>query len=82
MPCKRFCPPENEEGKEVYLSGAAVCIQEPAIRQAVVGETGIHVEPGVVMFKLLVERAMFIHIVARGTPEERPSHRLWPIMHR
>jgi len=76
-----FPPPDNEQGEEFYLSGAAVCIQEPATRQAVVGETGIHVEPGEVMFELLVERAMYTHLVAPGTPAERPSHRIWPTTH-
>lgn len=75
---RTVCPasvyaPEIEEGRDFYLSGAAVCIQEPAIRHVVVGETGIHMEPGRVMFEPLVEPViMYTRLVAPGSPEERP----------
>lgn len=82
MPCKPLAP-RDRGGKRILPSGAAVCIQEPAIRHVVVGETGIHVEPGEVMFELLVEPVIvYTRLVAPGSPEERPGHRIWPTTHR
>ncbi|MGE5123616.1 MAG: pyridoxamine 5'-phosphate oxidase family protein [Acidobacteriaceae bacterium] len=73
-----FPPPQNDEGREFYLSGLAMRIQEPATRRAVITGCGIHVQPGEVMFELLADRAMYTRLVRPGTTGERPSHLIWP----
>jgi hypothetical protein len=73
-----FPPPENEVGAEFYLAGAAERIQDPAVCQAIEAETGVQVEAGEVLFELLLERAMVTSMVAAGTPDERPTHLIWP----
>jgi len=73
-----FPPADNDEGREFYLSGVAICVQEPSIRQDIISEAGINVEQYEVMFELFVDRAMFTQLVARGTPDEHPWHRIWP----
>ncbi len=74
-----FPPAENEQGEEFYLTGVAKCIQEPSIWQAIIDETGIHVEEAEILFELWVERAMYTILEKRGTPQEHPWHRIWPV---
>ena len=41
-----FPPPDNESGAEFYLAGVAERIQDPAVCQAILDETGVRVEAG------------------------------------
>ncbi len=72
-----FPPYNNIEGEEFYLSGITKCIQNPSVRHSMVGETGIRVEEGEVLFELLLERAMYTKLVDRDTSDEHPWHRVW-----
>ena len=74
-----FPPPENEEGKEFYISGTVKWIRDLSARHAIIAETGIYVEEHETLFELFLDRAMYTVLVDRGTPKERPWHRIWPI---
>jgi hypothetical protein len=73
-----FPPSAGEPGGEFYLAGVAERIQDPAVCQAILDETGVWVETGDVLFELTLERAMLTYLVAEGTPDERPIHLIWP----
>ena len=73
-----FPPSAGEPGGEFYLAGVAERIQDPAVCQAILDETGVRVEAGEVLFELALERAMFTYLVAEGTVDEHPVHLTWP----
>jgi hypothetical protein len=73
-----FPPSENEAGGEFYLAGVAERIQDPAVCQAILDETGVRVEPGEVLFELTLERVMLTRLEEAGTPAEHPVHSIWP----
>lgn len=72
-----FPPPEGEAGEEFYLAGVAERVQDLALCQVVLDETGVRVEMSEVLFELWLERAMFTYLVAEGTPAEHPVHSIW-----
>lgn len=72
-----FPPPDNEPGREFYLAGAAHHIQDVHIRQAIIIETGAHVEESEQLFELLINQAMYTTLIDCGTSNERPLHRIW-----
>ena len=73
-----FPPPENEAGREFYLSGIAKCIHDQSTRRAIIADTAANVEEHEVLFELLVDKAMYTILADRGTPNEHPWHRIWP----
>ena len=73
-----FPPADNQEGREFYISGCAVCISDPSTRQTIIAETGTFVEEHEMLFELLVDKAMYTILVDRGAPNEHPWHRIWP----
>jgi Pyridoxamine 5'-phosphate oxidase len=72
-----FPPPDNQAGEEFYLAGIARRIQDPTTRQSLIDGTHIRVDSEEVLFELYLERAMYTRLENWGTPEERPSHRVW-----
>ena len=70
-------PPNNTLGEEFYISGVAVCIQDPAFRQALIAEAEIRVEKDELLFELFLDRAMYTIIVDRDNQGERPQHHIW-----
>jgi hypothetical protein len=72
-----FPMPEDEPGKEFYISGVVRCITDLSIRQAIIAQTGIFVEEHEQLFELLLDRAMFTSLLDQGTPHEQPVHRIW-----
>lgn len=74
-----FPAPEDIYGKEFYISGLAKHILDLSIRQGIIANTGIHVEEHEQLFELFLDRAMYTILVERDTPNEHPSHRIWPV---
>ena len=74
-----FPPPRNDEGEEFYLAGRAECIRDPAIRQALIEDTNIHLEENEVLFEILLDRAMYKKLENQGTPEEWPIYVKWRV---
>lgn len=72
-----FPPAENEHGAEFYISGVAQHIEEPATRQGIITQTGIHAAGYEQLFELFLDRAMHTSLVDRSTPNEHPFHRIW-----
>ena len=72
-----FPPPQNEAGEEFYLSGAAACIQDSAVRLSILAETSVHVEENEVLLELMLERAMYTRLEQLGTPKEHSRHLIW-----
>jgi hypothetical protein len=70
-------PLSGEDGREFYLAGRAVVIQDQVIRQAVIDDTQIQSEEHEVLFELLLDRAMYTRLENWGTPEEKPVHWKW-----
>jgi hypothetical protein len=75
-----YPPPKNEQDEEFYLSGYAVSIQDPTIRQALITDTEIQVEESEVLFELLLDRAMYSRLENLGTPDEHPVHPKWQVV--
>lgn len=76
-----FPTPEMTDGKEFYISGVAQCLLDPAERQHIITETAINVDESEQLFELHIDRAMYTELVNQGTPNERPSHRIWHAPH-
>jgi hypothetical protein len=72
-----FPPPGNEKWEEFYLSGVAVSITDPTLRQVLLDETQIKTDESEVLFELLFDRAMYTHLEDPGTPHEHPVHQKW-----
>jgi len=70
-------PSQNEANDEFYLTGRAACIQDPALRNAVICETHIRAGEDEILFELFVERVMHTRLVNCGTPDEHPVHGIW-----
>ena len=75
-----YPPSNNESYEEFYLSGCAVSIQDPTIRQALITDTEVQFEESEVLFELLLDRAMYTRLVNQGTPDEHPEHHKWQIV--
>jgi hypothetical protein len=72
-----FPPPNNTLGEEFYVSGVAVCIQDPAFRQAMIAETEIRVEKDEVLFELFLDRVMYTKLIYQDHQGGQAWHQIW-----
>jgi hypothetical protein len=71
-----FPPPDNTIGEEFYMSGVAVCIQNPALHQEMIAEASIHVEKNEILFELFLDRVMYTRLVDQADQGEQPWHQI------
>jgi hypothetical protein len=72
-----FSPPDNTLGEEFYISSVAVCIQDLALRQALITEAEIRVEKDEILFELFLDRAMYTKLIDPDNQGERTWHQIW-----
>ena len=70
-------PQAKQSSDEVYLSGTARLVKDPALFNAVLADAKHHASLEEVLFELWVERAMHTRWEGFGTPDLHPIHTAW-----